>query len=501
VKPRFRFLNRQGEAVEVASLESLTELFESGKLGPDSVLHDALTGSWGPARMHPVCQLIFEEIGLDSGDEVTQEPASGNEKSATPGTDAPESRVAGPGPSAPGAGELTGPSPVAPGPEDALNEPPGQAALDAEMAAAPAPASEDLPAFQIVPEDEVQEDTVQAFLKARERERQEEELQSASDTGEVTLVNGDQDTLRVTPSDFTNLNESASARRRARGPSWPKSTDARSRLPRRSVTPADRAGGSRQLSLFMLLLAVGSWGIVDAWSTQPVMSQPVIVGARSGPAPVTPALRTGPLVPTDADARDAAFEDMVAGMEQLRERMRVGEPPAAWMSGHYMAEAAAYPEVASFWTRYGEFVDTLRVAEEELFHTAFRDRMREQGLRGSVLTVREARALQDFRADGARRSRYYDAMDELADASLSLHEFLRDRTGDIEYTPVDRGVADDPVLEIAPTDEATRDELWSRLDRVLVALDEVAGPDLDRRRDVTQRILGSLGTSGPSSEP
>jgi hypothetical protein len=205
-------------------------------------------------------------------------------------------------------------------------------------------------------------------------------------------------------------------------------------------------------------------------------------------------------MPSEREIRAAAFEGMATEMERLRERMRVGEPPSSWMSGHYLAEASAYPEVESYWTRYETFTDTLREQEEDLFRAAFMERMRELGIQGSVLTVRQARALQDFRSDQPRREAHYGAMDELAAASLALHRFLEERSADIRYTPVDGGVTEDPVLEISTSDEATRNELWDRLDRLLVALDEVAGPDPDRRRDVTERILGTLADGGDAPD-
>lgn len=246
--------------------------------------------------------------------------------------------------------------------------------------------------------------------------------------------------------------------------------------------------------LVILLLGVGGWGIVDAW-TLPGELDAITVEHLPVVAPPRPA---GPLSAGLREAQSAAFQDMYAGLEALREELRVDEPPAVWMSGRYIARASAYPEIPGYWERYRQLVDSLRTREEDLYRSGLEARLEAQGIGGSVLSVRVSRALQEFRADGARREARYGAMEELARAALDLHDFLVRSAGRIRYAPAETGDTGDPVLEAVPRDEETRRALLTGVDRVLAALDDVAGPDLERRRDVARAVLGEVASPPPS---
>jgi hypothetical protein len=199
-----------------------------------------------------------------------------------------------------------------------------------------------------------------------------------------------------------------------------------------------------------------------------------------------------PLTPSMEVAEVEAFHDMIAGMERLRRTLGVGEPPILWMGGPYLSNALGFPEVEDYWLRYLEYVETLRDREEDLFRSGIVTRLRLQGVTGPVLSIRLARALQDFEADADRREATYGDMEELARSALGLHDFLVSYADRIRYAPVEQGVGDDPILEAVADDEALQTELWARIERLVHALDKVADADPLSRRDVSRSVLGSL---------
>jgi hypothetical protein len=193
-----------------------------------------------------------------------------------------------------------------------------------------------------------------------------------------------------------------------------------------------------------------------------------------------------------------AFQDMVLGMENLRRTMRVGKPPASWMGGPYLSNALGFPDVRDYWVRYLDYVDALRQSEQDLFRSGFVTRLRLQGITGPALSIRLAQALEHFEEDAPRREVTYAGMEELAIAALGLHDFLLANVERIRYAPVDQGVNDDPVLEAVPLDADTEEALWTRIERLVQALDGVADADPLERRDVSRSVLGSLALPEPS---
>ena len=51
------------------------------------------------------------------------------------------------------------------------------------------------------------------------------------------------------------------------------------------------------MRLFLVLVTVGTWGILDAWS-RPIPMEPLYLEARGGDSGLMPSLDTGPLVPS-----------------------------------------------------------------------------------------------------------------------------------------------------------------------------------------------------------
>lgn len=498
---RFRFLNEVGDEVHVESTEDLSRHFDEGRITETTLLYDAITQEWAPARSHPMFRLIAEAAGIElsggEGSSSGEPPAAEEGGLSVGGVDAQTS------------GE----------------DPDGRAGEEASDGGVVGEDDGALLDIELTPHGEPEEDAIAAFLAERERERREAEMSGQSDTREVVIadetiapVHRESEDLGGAPAvpparaDSDRSVGRGTPPRRSQPTARPSAEDtpspivepsasrrgsvkrgldryfARARLER-----AQRAARSsrRQAMLFVLLLAVGAWGIYDAWSAPAVSAEAV---SSVLPVEIAPPERPAPGLEA---ARSAAFQDMVRGMDRLRSMMELGEPPSAWMSGPYLADAAAYPEVLDYWQLYQRFVIRLRAEEQELFRSGFVRRMQSQGITGAVLSLRVAAAMRDFQADAPRRHTTYAAMDELADAALDLHGFLVDNTDRIDFADPTQTLAEDPVLEAVPTDEATREELWVRIERLLEGLDQVAGPDPQRRRDVSQRVLGELADPGP----
>jgi hypothetical protein len=58
---RFRYLGSGRDEVEVASVEELRELVQSGAVGEMTLLFDALTREWAPARAHAIYRFLRDE--------------------------------------------------------------------------------------------------------------------------------------------------------------------------------------------------------------------------------------------------------------------------------------------------------------------------------------------------------------------------------------------------------------------------------------------------------
>lgn len=476
MQSRFLFLDADGREVSAASMEELARHYRAGRLTENSLFYDASTREWAPARVHPLFRTV-------SGTAVARSAGHSGDAAAS----AAEAR-----------------------------EP---------VASAEAVNAVDMPEITLVPEGEG-DGHVEDFLKTREIERAEEAMQQQAGEVELPLVELGQDSVSSTdftqsadrgrpmrrrqpasPGDVapgadataaTTASESArDAVEEAGGDGWRpfrrrgrkkgEGTERRP-APRKRRVPRRVSGERRQFALFMALLAVGGWGIVDAWRA-PLQASPVF----EEEARVLPEMTAPPLTSELASAHDGAFEDMVEGMDRLRSRLGVDAPPVEWMSGAYLADAGAYPEVPGYWERYAMLADTLAAVEEDLFRSGFVRRMSAQGIQGSVLTIRLARAVRDFREDAQRRRGYYDAMRALSAMATELHGFLMVETARIEYAPAERGLAEDPVLEISTGDPVLMDAIWFRVNRMMAALEAVVGQDPVQRRNVTGQVLDALG--------
>jgi len=461
---RFVYTDPDGREVRLETQADLNRAVASGAVGDDTPLFDELTSEWGPARTHALYRLAREEGA----------PAPSEEE--TP----PES------------------------PEAAED---GEAADDASLGG--------LTLTDALPEVDV-DDTVEDFKARLERERrQEQELKPGSSHDSLGMVRGDtvadlpespaaesrRDPANSDSPPPTSRSRATDAAERARQLFPPADLTADGPVPnRKSARPRGLDGAQfRQVALLAGLIGIGAWGIADARATASANSDALEIlmleaSQASEPPPEG-------LLEVRASA-EAAFRDMRDGMDRIRSAMDVGEAPDEWLSGEYLSDPASAPVVREYWTRYGEFVDSIRSAEEELFRSGFATRLQQMGITGPVLSIRLARGLSDFRADRPRRDEVYGAMDALAAEALSLDDWLRSVEGRIAYAGVrEDAVSMAPDLEAAALDPETAAELDRRLMAVLDALDLVTGMDPAEARNLTGRALGSLGGADGGRQP
>jgi hypothetical protein len=157
-------------------------------------------------------------------------------------------------------------------------------------------------------------------------------------------------------------------------------------------------------------------------------------------------------------------------------------PPRSWLSGQYLADAQAFPEVPEFWNRYIDFVEVLAPRDRELYLEGARMGL-EDGLDGlpdesggQELDTIEAYFQQRYEQQADFREFRYANLQAAARASLALHEVLSQHGEVITYSPaVGGGVSVDPILEASIPAGPVRREVDQALDRVFRALDRSRG--------------------------
>lgn len=464
---RFLYLNEAGEEVEVGGLEELRACVAMGRVDENTLLFDAVTREWAPARAHSAYRLLAEEIG-GMGAGLHRPPASASE----------------------GGGESH--------PPEAEDESPEEDILGALP-----DGGEPLPELTPVREPELP-DTVTLFLEKEERERRlqgDEPTPSPGRRDDFHVVERSDDLARnLDEVAEPSLEEIRTEPAQAPPPVHESETGDVDDVPvpriptSRGPTPIRRRPvGARKGRLALMGLAalalVALWTFLDDDGAQ---AGDLPAAAESGAPPATPIPR-GAMADAVAVAEGSAFEDMVQAMDSLRVEYGLQEGPQGWLDGHYLATASEYAQVEAYWRRYQDFVSELRSRDTALFRTGFVNRLREDGLEGPVVAMRLARALEDFRATQPARAVLYQGMDTLAVRALALHGLLLEREDEVEYDPVQLGtVSRDPVMEAFPSNPELRDLIWAHLDGIFEALDVVQGGMPGSRDQITDATLRAI---------
>jgi hypothetical protein len=421
---RVRFLGG-GEAT-VESLEAFCDLVQSGEITADDLVHDALTGDWVPAVAHPMYKLALDPL-------VASEEARAAKKDGTPEQGAADDDFV-----------VERGGAVHQGDEEAT-EPPDT--LFTLAAPTPEPNPERAAAdFIRQMEDERAADPEPAWL-----------------TADVPTMGGVID-MGVEP---------------VSGGSWqPEAYEATPYRPSPSYPPPRQAPPRRRRTLplsLTLILILGSAGVAGGVGLSAWPGLEAFGVGESAPPEVVPVRLTA----TEEQLSAAAYEVFLGKIAGLARSRGVGAVPRDWLEGRYLAEAAAFPAVGSYWARYRDYVDEAQAREEDLYRAAYLEHLQRLGVRSSQGSSRVAGAMSEFNRHRASRRSAYTRATALADAALELHELSVAAAGRISYEPArSNRVSADPVIEAAGRDAEMQEDLDQALDRVLVALhgDAESGP-------------------------
>lgn len=188
-----------------------------------------------------------------------------------------------------------------------------------------------------------------------------------------------------------------------------------------------------------------------------------------------PARTLRDLPASEEKVRRDAYAGFLEAVVAVGDKAGLGEAPAEWLEGRYLADPASYPEVRRYWERAGAHAQAVQAREDGMYREAWLAAAEDLGVSGPVRSLRLATALEDFAAGAPARSDHYRRVRELSTAALALHDLLIELGGRVTYQPM-RGtrVSADPVLEASGNDPEAQALLEVALDRVLRAL---RGPD------------------------
>lgn len=256
-----------------------------------------------------------------------------------------------------------------------------------------------------------------------------------------------------------------------------------SRRDRRRPSPAWKVGAAA------LMVAVPT--AVVFFSAR--ASSPTLIGEVDAAATTRDVRNTRPVPQTEEQIRVEAYGTFVDAVDELQGSLGVGDVPAVWLQGYYLADPAHYPEVRLFWKQYLALAQKVDVSEATLFRRAYLDAATRAGVSGPVRSLRMAAAAGDFEAFRPERVDVYERVKELAAAALALDDLCLELSGRISYEPI-RGprLSGDPVIEATGKDKEAQARLDAALDRVLVALQEPGEVRARDRQDVTSWLVSGL---------
>ena len=481
---RFLYLGKSGSQTEVASLDDLRVLIEKGTVGEVTPLFDALTQQWAPARAHAVYRLLCDEARVEVGSPATAAPDTLPDLGLT----------------------VTATVPSQSDTDQAVRDLMREREREGDPDRQPRDSWTDSTSWS----------ARQTALAGTARGAPEAEARGAASmappppaprVGASAAPGRPAPEVRhAAPPDARGAPPSTAARKPSRpagGP--PSAVPAYPRSPGPSLlamtVPFDRLRAWLLSGIGMLaerrfapatLVTTGLAGLLIVLVTAMRGGGPVEAGAATTIA--GPDVRG--LVERLALAEDSGFRHMVAGIDSLRRAHDVVDVPPVWLEGRYLADATRYPEVEEYWVRYRSFLDAVEARDTALFRAGFAAQLRDEGVQGPVLSLRLSQAMTAFRETQPVRSSMYLHMEELARASLALHQLLVEREPDITYEPaLAVRLSRDPVVEALPLDTLLRDRMWVLLDRIFASLERLNG-DLGANRDnLTEALLQGVEAS------
>ncbi len=507
--PRFRVRNPDGTEFAVDSVEELQRRIRDADIDPKGDLFDVGTGEWAKLSEVPVFLFILEELrfeeelpdmyevffasetgagagpreeGPEIGTETPIEEAS--PRSATEIEAAPDEEVGG---EEPGGEEADG--------EDRTDAAEQALGLDFDIV--------DFEFESPSPPERGDPRSATFEAKARRRDRQDEpggEVGGPDEEERPEVMLASEGGLTLPETDPKAL---AEARERQEGepdedspaiwrpdPGEPARADStlRRRLPLR---PLAIAGGGVLLLALVLVTGIAFLG------GDPEVGEPIVLPVPSeiAPAPEPPAppetLEESVTVVLAAISEHFAFVgDSLRAAGGLPE-----DPPRAWLTGLYFANASEYRHVRDFWEDYSVFLVALAPTDEAIYREGVRLGIEELEARGATsLDQLEDYFEERYLALSSHRAQRFAYLAEAARAAVALHDLLELHEDEIAYSPaLGRGVSADPILEAAIPEGPVRREVDRALDRVIEALTRARGggrPSPDGLRTDLFLVLG-----------
>ncbi len=430
MKPRFHIQRPDGEE-PIGTREELRAWIEDGAIQPEDLLYDTRTGEWAPARAHPAF--------LDALREVEEAEAEGEEAQAEEGGGGPDDGVPPEGPGVP---------------EDSPSPP--EAAGDAVDAVDDV---DDVDLSLVEEEPTRPEEAAAAFIRQMERERQDDPTQRRE--ADPLVFEGLTTERSGSLPNLTGPARGVTDRPPDRRPPSRKSTP--------TAAPKPRPKRSSSRLLWIGLVVVGAGGLLaTSWFLGERGTQEGAPGSEVVAAPP----------PGDEELARRAQSSWLEGLEELRSSFDLGPVPEDWLSGEYLAQASAYPQVEAFWEGYAAYVEAAAETEADRYRESFLGVLEDADVEGPMRTLKLRRGLTTFVGQAPERRASYQSTLELASAALELHRFLLQSEAAIRFEPATgERLSADPVTEAAGTDEATQARLEAALDRVLEALQGVEGQE------------------------
>lgn len=448
MEARFRIRTREGEELRPKTTEIFAEFIRSGVVRPEDLVHDALTGEWIPAALHPMVRLMKDPLAngwepLEEGAVIPPEPA----EPALP-TDADAVAAT---------AHDAVPTPDAPTPAEASAEAVAAEPHEAHEAGDDLQDNDLADALRLVEAPTVSpEEEERAFIARMEDERRLDPKEPGM-SGEVSLP-----PLVLAAPEVVDEWRDVTRQTESLEPATVSVTFSEPGQVRHSWVRLGLLGIAVAVSLGSLAI----FASVARPSLRVGDRMPELAGAE-----VEPARPPHRIAATESAVRGEALDAFVGSVDRMRGSLEVGPVPVEWLSGKYLSDPTAYPEVRGYWQRYLGYVEQARADEVNLYRAAYLQALDDAAVMGPVRSLRLATALEDFKAGHDVRAASYDHAWELAAAALALHDTLVELHGRISYEPaVGPRVSADPVIEAAGKDEEAQTRLDGALDRVLRAL-------------------------------
>jgi len=448
----------------VPSVEALSRRLVRGDLTPETPLFDGSTGEWTLALESPVVRFILDEMGQE-GAQLPEGWEEGRASAGSGGARQPPSP-----PSAPVLPPFT--------PEGGT----GELHLDFTLAELP-------PELEAVPP-----------------RPWEDSHHSAQDAGALAEP-VDEAPLAATPlapspaptrSSATHSLDHAGGGGLVAPPSR--------RRVARVEEPSDD-GSLRHLVMLILfgMFAMGGVAVLMGEWLREEPGVPAVASSDGSGLPESPAGALGgitaplslPVIPPGMEAQMASFMEryeIEVDREVARRREGAGippTPPPEWLTGAYLAEAAAYPSVSGFWSEYQAFLEGLRAADLAIFEAVLNEAF---GPGGGAAPALAGYLRERHQLTRPLRDLHLDQLLLIAERAEELHTFLVENSASLRHTPA-RGPALplDPVLEVGTEDPEVRRGLDASLDALFEAIDQVRVGDAPGPGGVGEELFGGMG--------